>query len=144
MATAPTRCVTRSARKRPTVIAVANEPYANAAVPAGAPRIVLRCSTLQSFATPSHSINRNANPAMAHTRVGVLRRGAVTTDSALGCGRRSAGIATTVSTRPNTATPESVADGLQPQLSVRAPTSAATTPPIDHMAWKADMIDRPY
>ena len=66
--------------------------------------------------------------------------GAVRT--AAGSGRSRAGAASAVTTRPTTATPASVAAGLQPQLRVRAPTRAAKTPPIENAAWNADMTGR--
>ncbi len=46
--------------------------------------------------------------------------------------------------RPSTDDAASVTAGDQPAPMVTAPTSDPTTPPIENMPWKADMIGRPY
>jgi hypothetical protein len=143
-ATDPNRWTTRSVSSLPMVMAAANTPYANAAVASGASRTVLRCSTLQSFATPSDSISSSASPASAQMRPGVRLR--VLVVSAVFCGgtlRSNRGVAAIATASVSPAVSMKVVTGDQPQLRVRAPASAARNPPTDQTAWNADMIVRP-
>lgn len=48
-----------------------------------------------------------------------------------------------VTTRPPAAVTPSVVAGLQPRPRARAPASAATTPPTENAAWKADISGLP-
>lgn len=68
------------------VMVAAKVPYAKAAALAGAPRMSLRCSALQSLAAPSHSMTISARAARIQTRPLVLRRSAVGACSASSTG----------------------------------------------------------
>ncbi len=141
-ATAPTRALTRSATKRPSVIVAENAPKANAATASGLPSCSLTCRALQSLATPSLSISMNASPPSSSTRREYPPRGPDPCRCSTRGTRTRCGAATTTTSMPTRPAPPRATAGASPAARVPAPTSDPATPPTENSPWNAAMIGR--